>query len=287
MNKNIIFCDVDQTLVDSNEQISSLTIKKLQWLINEPHPHNEFMFCLISGRNNVNEKFIYDQLGIKENSYLVGSNGTQIYSLKEHQLIKQYGLEAEVANKIFKKLMQLRENNPNIIVWVSYGHQPYYYFIPYDEQAWQKHNASHQLQLKDHFEPNDVLTISPRQLSQRDYDEFIEFLKQFKNIHVVGAKEIMAVSHEGINKRSAIEYILNLENIPSNHVCVIGDSENDVSMFEIPGVYSITYATAKPCLMPLACDIVNAPISEFIATGIDDFVKHLNHEENSHKEQDE
>ena len=275
MHKNIIFCDVDQTLVDSNEKISPLTIKKLQWLINELHPDNEFMFCLISGRNNVNEKFIYDQIGIKENSYLVGSNGTQIYSLKNHELIKQYGLEAKVANKIFKKLMQLRAHNPNIIIWVSYGHQPFYYFIPYDEAAWRKHNASGKLELKDYFDPNDVLTISPRQLSQSDYDEFIEFLTQFKNIHVVGAKEIMAVSHEGINKRSAIEYILDLEQIPTDHVCVIGDSENDVSMFEIPGVYSITYATARPCLMPIACDIVNAPVSEFIAQGLDDFVNHL------------
>ena len=275
MDKNLIFCDVDQTLVDSNEHISLLTIKKLQWLVNEPHQDNEFMFCLISGRNNVNEKFIYDQLGIKENSYLVGSNGTQIYSLKNHELIKQYGLDEEVAAKIFKKLMQLRENNPNIIVWVSYGHQPFYYFIPYNEEAWQKHNASHQLQLKDSFSPKDVLTISPRQLSESDYADFINFLKQFKHIHVVGAKEIMAVGHEGINKRSAIEFILNLEHIPTNHVCVIGDSENDVSMFEIPGVYSITYAAARPCLMPIASDIVNAPVSEFIATGIDDFVKHL------------
>ena len=74
------------------------------------------MFCLISGRNNVNEKFIYDQLGIKENSYLVGSNGSQIYSLKDHQLIKQYGLQADVAKKIFSKLMELRANNPKIIV---------------------------------------------------------------------------------------------------------------------------------------------------------------------------
>ena len=275
MNKNLIFCDVDQTLVDSNEHISSLTIKKLQWLINEPHPDNEFMFCLISGRNNVNEKFIYDQLGIKENSYLVGSNGTQIYSLKTHQLIKQYGLDEIVAQKIFDKLMELRQRNSQIIVWVSYGHQPFYYFVPYDEQAWQKHNASHQLQLRNKFTNKDVLTISPRQLSQQDYEEFILFLKQFKNIHVVGAKEIMAVSHKGIDKRSAIEYILGLEHIPTNHVCVIGDSENDVSMFEIPGVYSITYADAKPCLMPLASDIVNAPVSAFIADGIDDFINHL------------
>ena len=225
MNKNLIFCDVDQTLVDSNEHISSLTVKKLQWLINEPHLNNEFMFCLISGRNNVNEKFIYDQLGIKENSYLVGSNGSQIYSLKDHQLIKQYGLQKDVAKKIFAKLMELRANNPKIIVWVSYGHQPYYYFVPYDEQAWQKHNASHQLQLRDSFSPDDILTISPRQLSQQDYEEFINFLKQFPHINVVGAKEIMAVSHEGVNKRSAIEYILNLEHIPPSHVCVIGDSE--------------------------------------------------------------
>ncbi|MBO6104010.1 HAD hydrolase family protein [bacterium] len=147
--------------------------------------------------------------------------------------------------------------------------------MPYNEEAWQKHNASHQLQLKDSFSPKDVLTISPRQLSESDYADFINFLKQFKHIHVVGAKEIMAVGYEGINKRSAIEFILNLEHIPTNHVCVIGDSENDVSMFEIPGVYSITYAAARPCLMPIASDIVNAPVSEFIATGIDDFVKHL------------
>ena len=275
MNKNLIFCDIDQTLVDSNEHISPLTVKKLQWLINELHLNNEFMFCLISGRNNVNEKFIYDQLGIKENSYLVGSNGSQIYSLKDHQLIKQYGLQADVAKKIFAKLMELRANNPKIIVWVSYGHQPYYYFVPYDEQAWQKHNASHQLQLRDSFSPDDILTISPRQLSQQDYEEFINFLKQFPHINVVGAKEIMAVSYEGVNKRSAIEYILNLEHIPPSHVCVIGDSENDVSMFEIPGVYSVTYKDAKPCLMPVAHDIVNEPVSQFIAQGIDDFIKYL------------
>lgn len=275
MNKNLIFCDVDQTLVDSNDHISSLTIKKLQWLVNESHPNNEYRFCLISGRNNVNEKFIYDQLGIKENGYLVGSNGTQIYSLANHELIKQYGLDEEVVNKIFLKLMELRKKNPNIIVWVSYAHQPFYYFVPYDEQAWQKHNASGKLQLRNEFSSEDVLTISPRQLNEQDYQEFLSFLTQFKNIHVVGAKEIMAVSQAWVNKRSAIEYILNLEHLPATHVCVIGDSENDVSMFEIPGVYSITYKDAKPCLMPLASDIVNAPVSDFIATGIDDFINHL------------
>ena len=46
-------------------------------------------------------------------------------------------------------------------------------------------------------------------------------------------------------------------------------------MFEIPGVYSVTYKDARPCLMPLASDIINEPVSQFIAQGIDDFVNHL------------
>ncbi|MBO6104004.1 HAD hydrolase family protein [bacterium] len=82
----MIFCDIDGTLINENYQISPLTVKALQDLINQDR---SFHFALISGRSCAHELIFYKELGLKPTGLLVGSNGAQIYNLSSHKMIKE------------------------------------------------------------------------------------------------------------------------------------------------------------------------------------------------------
>ena len=54
-------------------------------------------------------------------------------------------------------------------------------------------------------------------------------------------------------------------------------------MFEIPHVYSVTYTHAKEYLQKIASKVIAEPKSDFVAQGIDCFVKHLAKKEDNHE----
>ncbi|MBO7085347.1 HAD hydrolase family protein [bacterium] len=79
-----------------------------------------------------------------------------------------------------------------------------------------------------------------------------------------------------MNKASAIEYLVAQEHLKTQQIAVFGNSRNDLSMFQIPNIYSVTYKTAKPYLIKIAKDVIDDAPSAFVSQGITDFLNYLN-----------
>lgn len=277
-NRKIIFCDIDGTLINDNYQISSKTVLALQELINKDRSYH---FALISGRCCAHELVFYKELGLKPTGLLIGSNGSQIYNLSSHKMIKEWLIDEDVAQAIYNKLMELENRCHHIQFRVDYNVPPLGYNYHLDEQFWLKYNVGNSVKLRSEFSSKNVLLYTVLNLKEC-LTEFTDFLAQF-HLCCIPGENLTGISAYGVTKRNAIEYALAVYHTQPKHVCVIGDSKNDVNMFEIPEVYSITYQDAKPYLKEIAKDVVNLPVSEFIAQGLKDFVHHLDvidHEKN-------
>ena len=120
----MIFCDIDGTLIDDKNVISPIAIQGLQNLINN---HPDFHFALISGRAVAHEKYFYSQLGLKPTGFLIGNNGSQIYSLKKHEVIAQWHLPSNVAQAIYNEVRLLDKKSGKISMLVSYSDEPLAY----------------------------------------------------------------------------------------------------------------------------------------------------------------
>ena len=269
-NRKIIFCDVDGTLINENYQISPIAAKALKDLINNDR---SFHFSLISGRCCAHELIFYKELGLKPTGLLIGSNGSQIYNLSSHKMIKEWLIDEDVAQAIYNKLMELEKKCHHIQFLVNYNVPPLGYNYNIDAKFWEKYNVGNSVKLRPEFSSKNVLLYTVLNL-QECLEEFTSFLSQF-HLCVIPGNNLTGISAYGVTKRNAIEYTLMAYHTQPKHVCVIGDSKNDVNMFEIPEVYSITYKDAKPYLKKIAKDVVDLPVSEFIAKGLDDFKHHL------------
>ena len=265
----MIFCDIDGTLIDDKNVISPTAIQGLQNLINN---HSDFHFALISGRAVAHEQYFYSQLGLKPTGFLIGNNGSQIYSLKKHQVIAQWHLASNVAQAIYNEVKLLDKKSGKISMLVSYSDEPLAYVYRPDN-TWPIYNIDDILKTRSEFSPNNVLLMTIFHLEEQ-LDEMLAFLKHF-NLTIVPGPNLTAITSGGVTKRHAIEYVLKYLDVPQDNVAVFGDSKNDISMFQMPGVYSITYQSAKDYLKNIACDVVNEPVSAFIATGLNDFVRYL------------
>ena len=146
---------------------------------------------------------------------------------------------------------------------------------------WNLYNFGNVLQQHLQFDPNGILLFT-----MFHADEDVKTIKNFiEPFHVSSLSEdgAIAIWAYGISKQTAILSLLKRYHIKNENVCVFGDAINDKSMFEIPNVYSVTYTHAKEYLQKIASKVIDKPKSDFIAQGIDCFVKHLTKEENNHE----
>ena len=267
----MVFCDIDGTLITNEGVLATQTVKKLQQTCtNDPN----FIFNLISGRPWRNELLVFQRLGIKGKGYLVSSNGALIYSLASKQIIKYWEIDPVVSELIYQKIMQLTKTNLNLAFNVNYSDEPGQY--AYQIKHLKTYTANDQIACKDQFSNQHVLVFMVFGLGGQ-LSEFINWLNQF-NLSVLPGPNLTFINANNVSKGKAIEYLLAHEQISVTQVAVFGNSRNDLSMFQIPNIYSVTYKTAKPYLIKVAKDVIDDTASAFVSQGISDFLNYLNNQ---------
>ena len=264
----VIFCDIDGTLLTDEGVLLPSTIKKIQQTCaDDPN----FIFNLISGRPWRNELLVFDQLKIAPKGYLVSSNGALIYSLATKQIIKCWEIDEAVSQLIYDKIMELTKTNVNLAFNVNYSDEPGQY--AYQIKHIKKYTANSQIACKEQFANKHVLVFMVFALGEQ-LATFTSWLKQF-NLNVLPGPNLTFINASNASKRDAIEYLLAKDHLSVKQVAVFGNSKNDLCMFQIPNIYSVTYKTAKPYLIKVAKDVVDDVASAFVSQGIDDFLSYL------------
>ena len=267
----MVFCDIDGTLITNEGILASQTVEKLQiTTANDPN----FVFNLISGRSWRNELLIFQKLKIQPRGYLIGSNGALIYSLTTQQIIKCWEINEVISELIYQKIMQLSKLNPNLAFNVNYSDEPNQY--AYQIKHLKTYSANYQIACKSQFSNQHVLVFMVFGLGEQ-LNEFVNWLKQF-DLNILPGPNLTFINASHVNKANAIKYLLDYHHLKVEQVAVFGNSRNDLCMFQIPHIYSITYKTAKPYLVKVAQDVIDDASSAFISQGITDFLNYLNNQ---------
>lgn len=267
-----VFCDIDGTLLNDEGILLDGTIKKIQQTCAND---SNFVFNLISGRPWRNEYLVFQKLGIAPKGYLISSNGALIYSLGLQKKVKYWEIDEVVSQLIYDKVMELTKNNPNLAFNVNYSDDPGQY--AYKIKHYKTYTANDQIACKSEFTNKHVLVFMVFSLVDQ-LKEFINWIKQF-NLSVLPGPNLTFINAKEASKGNAIKYILDHDHLNIKNTAVFGNSKNDLSMFEIPDIYSVTYKTAKPYLIKVAKDVVDDQPSAFVCQGIDDFLNYLNNQE--------
>lgn len=270
--KKVIFCDIDGTLLTNDGILLDGTIQKIQQTCAND---DNFIFNLISGRSWRNEYLIFQKLKIAPKGYLISSNGALIYSLSKNKIIKDWEINEIISQLIYDKVMELAQQNPNLGFNVNYSDDPGQY--AYKIKHLKTYTANGQIDCKPRFSNQHVLLFMVFGLGNQ-LPTFVNWLKQF-NLNVLPGPNLTFINAIGASKKEAVEYILDHDQLNPNQCAVFGNSKNDLSMFQIPNIYSVTYKTAKPYLIKIAKDVVDDEPSAFVCQGIDDFLNYLTNQE--------
>lgn len=277
-NPKLILSDIDGTFIYDDATISKKTITTLNNLIN----HNpSYHFGLITGRACLHALYLYNQIGLNNVGFLIGNNGTQILNALTKEVIEEHTLDPIITAKIYARLLEIAQHNHKMQIFVNYNEQPLVYIYNISKEFWNAYNYGNVLQCHQEFNPNGILLFTMFHADE-DVKEIQAFIKQFK-VSSLSEDGAIAIWCYGVSKQTAILSLLNKYHIKNHNVCVFGDAINDKSMFEIPGVYSVTYTKAKDYLQQIATKVIDEPKSDFIAQGINCFVNYLDKDGNNHE----
>lgn len=233
MEKKLFAFDIDGTLLNDNKQVLPSTKKAIEKLLKLDH-----VVILSTGRLPVQTRDFVLELGLKH--YIVGAAGALIYSIstKETEILSP-GIPLREKKELYRLCKQYQRelsfNDGISFSKVYFGNDveseikdELFYIggssrIPiYDD--WKK--------VKKFFLKKKIIQASFKAESELT-EKVYEYLKNYisKNVSVHETSRVYAeLGIDGLNKYTAIQKILEKENISENNVYCFGDSDNDFEM---------------------------------------------------------
>ncbi len=207
MSIKLVAFDLDNTLAESNRQISRKNVDSLRKIANK-----NVQIVILSGNPSSYLLGVGRQLGIS-NIIISGENGSDIYfgnSLPPTKYLKQ-----EISVNAQKELEEIK-------IGVNNLNQDYFY-------------SPNLFNLTPFFNPIDIEAKN----ALYDYANYLK--NKVKSIDIYLHEECVDFTPSNINKGNSLEIIINYlnselpdnEKISSDEIIVIGDSSNDIPMFNL------------------------------------------------------
>ncbi|VEU75238.1 haloacid dehalogenase-like hydrolase [Mycoplasmopsis maculosa] len=220
--KAVVFSDVDGTLYARDTYVSNFNLDIIK--------SSNLSFNIATG-NPICPRMI--KLAKLVNAdYIIGSSGAQIFDYKHNKFIKEDLIEKETVKKIFKLF---KENNIPAAAWSS---KVFYIFREEEKEFLNKiyfrYETFDQFTLyKGEEDIEDVAKIEVYFEHIQNIDSLIEDLKKL-NCKLIKTHMNLEILPIGESKGKAIVWMLEnvLTNYNKDEIMVIGDSENDFSMFK-------------------------------------------------------
>ena len=223
--KYLIAIDIDGTLKRSDDTISDRTKEIIKKLTDQGH---EIAIC--SGRPRYFSSMIAkDALA---SSYLISSNGTEVYDIVNNKLIFSEYISKDVCKKIYDITKEL-----NIRVVFSSGNIEYAtQFIKNDSQVLLNDNNLDEL-LKLNIKQVVVVVDNNEVLKQ-----YANRISNIKEIYVVDRSnenddfKFISVISSNSSKGNALKVLAKYLNIPMENTIAIGNDNNDISMIKAANI---------------------------------------------------
>ncbi len=267
--KLVVF-DLDGTLLTSNHVISHHSILAIEEL-----KKKGILIAIASGRiYTMLESFVYT---LQLEDFIISSNGASIDSLKEKKIISQIFLDVNDA----KRLIEFCVNHKiecNVLTRKAC-------FFPENSKRKKRFEIYNELAMTQGLSPIEILTYNLHFENEEHIEKILiheinsmklkkvkKFIDQHTNLHYTSSGSgIMDVSPKGITKGNAVRKIATYTNIDLNQVCVFGDYDNDISMFEIAGI-SVVMSNGSNQALKSADFITQSNDDEGIAYAIKEII---------------
>ena len=265
-NIQILFCDVDETLVVNNEvpEFNKLSIEKMRKTKN-------IKFVIATGRSiTLSEKIIKElNLYDKENEYSICGSGSLIYENKDNKLLYVKQLKEE----LFYKLYELGKKFDIFILFI--GLEYFYIYRPSETEIKRRNFEKCKYKiLDDNFDLSELLRGEDKILrvcfgKENAFDYLLNIQKQIENNEefkdyvdcFISSNQYLEINPKGINKGEAIKWLCNYLNIKKENTMAIGDSMNDIAMIESVG-FGCAVAGANEELKKIANYICDKKFNE-------------------------
>lgn len=239
----IIFSDFDETLInyygDKNE-LSEYARDVLDRV-----KENGIKFVIVTGR----PISFFDRIDGLLNyvDYIISSNGAEIYDMKSNEVIFNKGISKDI---FYNVLVYCKENNINFLI--NSGINRYSYGDVKASNCISIDNISNSESI------NQIIFLPD---NSKEFNELKYFLVGVKNIrlnNIVYNDERCSIdiNAEDVSKGNSIEYLCNLLNIDKYDTIGFGDSNNDISMFDVVGK-SICVGNASDVIKQLVDEVID------------------------------
>ncbi len=282
-----IISDLDGTIMEHHEthgrRVAQSTIDDL----NKAGASNKYKVTIATGRHYLDAYKFLTNHGFKlpKNSYVIGSNGAQVYDCDKNELIYKKTLSDNTKKLVQTKMRDYFEKNfydnyvmlgygdKNEMVYVKNVSGEKYKQLTDNLKEYEKVDESiFTVMDADNFDCVDKLYKALVVIdTDLDYPKVISDLKKIDpNINVLksleGSLEIIPLD---VDKREAVEFIQkNFYKIDAKEIIYFGDSFNDYEMLKYAGT-SVTRASADKKIQSVCTHVIDAPASDFVADGLE------------------
>lgn len=228
--KTFVF-DLDGTLLNSNSEISKKNIEAMKMIIQSKN-----QLILASGRMLVSMKKIIDKYipFIKGISPIISYNGAYIIDEKD-KLIYESIIDKQIAVDLINHLRNIKSHRQIYVKDVLISEEENDFIEFYSKHA----NVDYKIvkDLNDFImqkdnDPLKILCIDD-ELKIREIENEIQNKFSNKLNIVLSFKNFLDIMSKEASKGNAIKKISKIYNINFEQLYVFGDSNNDISMFEI------------------------------------------------------
>lgn len=281
----LIISDMDGTILshEIQEKICKETIDS----INKLRDNKNIIFNIATGRHYANVLDLLEiyNINLNNNSFVIGMNGAQIYSIREKKLIHFDTLDKDEINK--SNLVDgIYDEFKNDVIVFGYSTNNEIFFVDKKTETFEE--------LKDHCCTYENITksLSYKIISSiNEIDGVFKFILFFPgnfDVHELKKKlekkyssfsfvksgpNYLEVINPLVNKSTAIKYVNdNFFHLDKSDLISIGDSDNDLEMFAYTGT-SYTREDADAHIRNSVTNVLPHLASYFVHYAIEEEIK--------------
>jgi Cof subfamily protein (haloacid dehalogenase superfamily) len=232
-----IFCDLDGTLIHDFYKIDDKDMEALQLA-----QKRGIKVSIATGRLDYEVKMIMDKYGLT--GYRISQNGGVVFD-EQDQVIHKITLSTEDVQLILSVLKGF-----NILIFIETENE---YIIPKRVPIIDKFEKNQafltyveKVDIFETLDQHDIVTVS----IWAEKDENLQIIKHL-NKHLpehitsyISSSYTIDITSANNSKGNAIKHLCEINHIDVKDIAVIGDSHNDISMFELtPHSYVMSSAT--------------------------------------------
>ena len=211
----ILISDLDGTIY-RNKKVSFQDINALNKFTNSN------MLVIATGRNSNTFSFFANQYKLAY-TYVILCNGALIQDQNQQTILKHAFKQNEDISRIFKILDLFKDES--ICVSLSFENSTFY--IP----KWKSESYEHVMANLEYEVIGICLEIIDK--NETIINAIYKQLLKITTFNIEKNNQYIDILPEGVSKKSAIEELIDINKWDKDSIHVIGDSYNDLSMFEI------------------------------------------------------